>query len=196
MTPNQVKILNKEMLQSCSDGNLNLVKTYIKLGANINHDNHKAIINASARGHLAIVKYLHQKSRKMLQTHREQIFTTSMINGYTKIITYMIETGITPKIDTKYIQQITKYGYLFILKSLEQKLNGFSEQTKTIILMTATSFNKLHIIKYYTPKDFFTNPIYNKQIILLMLEAHKEKNSKILHYLLETETLQKNSLNI
>jgi ankyrin repeat protein len=110
---------------ACSCGNLNLVKYFVKIGANpcppANYYNDYPLGAAFEKGHFEVVKFLVEKGAEV-KVYWDLPFRTAALKGYLEIVKYFVEKGADVNIDDDYaICAASVRGHLDVVKFLVQK---------------------------------------------------------------------------
>ncbi len=75
---------------ACENGNIDLVKKYFALGANIHYNNNYALKWACRNGHIDVVKFLVENGADIYADSNEPLQWAS-INNHLEIVEYLIE---------------------------------------------------------------------------------------------------------
>lgn len=99
------------LVEACGEGHIDIVRLLIEKGAKIKK---KCIEYASCRGHLEIVKLLHEV-KPILVKKSHALYSASAL-GHTEVVRFLIEKGGVP--ENYALKEASNHGYLEIVKLL------------------------------------------------------------------------------
>jgi hypothetical protein len=148
---NENKDLDQQLINASINGNLALVKTLIKQGADIHADNDDALRWASYNGHLEVIKYLISKGVD-INAYNDKALKVASSLGHLEVVKYLISQGadIHAYNDGALIWA-SYWGRLEVVKYLiSQGANIHAENDETLRL--ASYYGHLKIVKYLISK--------------------------------------------
>ena len=154
--------LNLQLAYASHNGDLEQVKSLIKLGADVNNSvdeyNGMALGNAAGEGHLAVVKYLVEKAHANINLKLSDggytILMDACIGGNLDVISYLIDNGADVNFtdsrgDTALIN-VSRNGNLEVVKLLVDKgaVINYQNDQKETALTVAEKNGHLEVVKH------------------------------------------------
>ena len=138
---------DEALKSSAAKGHLNVVKYLLERGADIHAQDDKALIESAAKGHLDIVKYLIE-SGAHIHAQDDYALKLSAYNGHLEVVKYLVERGANIHAQDDYALRFSaEKGYLEIVKYLVERGANIHAQTNEALRWSVAE-GHLHIVKY------------------------------------------------
>ena len=139
--------LNKLLIKSAINGNLEEVRSLVERGADIHAENDYALKSSAVNGHLDVVKYLVERGAN-IHVQDDDALRRSASNGHVEIVKYLVERGANIHAENDdALKSSAVNGHLDVVKYLvERGANIHADHDEA--LGSSAEKGHLDIVKY------------------------------------------------